>query len=225
MKREQAFRPVAGHELERRIALSADASIMAELQLVDMPFGSAAATSASYVEVATTFRGGVPGALEATSANLEQTELRLTVPTASNATTTTESINLPGGLGVANIVDLSTRQGNTTTENITTTLPDGSTTTDTVIQNTHGRTTSIEGWLTTPGVGIETTRGKSVQSGKKMTTSEVIHTPDGETDHERTVLVQSSELQLTGSSTLSQSGRSGTQTTKWNSLTSPLIGS
>ena len=167
LARRRAFRPALGHELEGRIALSADGSIIAELQLVDMRLPTAMSTSDGDEQLVTTFREGITGQLQGTSASLEQTENRQTVPTSGNTTTTTETGNLPGGYGVANVVDVTTKQGKTTTDNITTTLPDGSTTTDTVIQNNYGRTTSIEGWLTIPGVGIQTTRGQTVQSGKK----------------------------------------------------------
>jgi hypothetical protein len=222
MIRRRPFRPALSDVLESRIALSADASVIAVLQLADVQSAPAAPTSPTYEELTTTFREGIAGALQWMTGKLEQTEYRLTVPTGSNTATTTESINLPGGLGLATVVDVSTRQGNTTTDNITTTLPDGSIMTETKIQNTYGRTTSTEEFLTMPGGDLQTTRGKTIQSGRKTITNDVINTPAGKTEHERTVVIQSSPTALSGSSTITRPGAASKETMKWTTTIQPL---
>ena len=120
---------------------------------------TAAPMTPSYEELTTTYANGNAGNIVGvgTIHGTTQTEYRLTVPTGSNTTTTTESINLAGNAGLEKVVDVSTKQGNTTTENITTTLPDGTITTKTETQVTDGRKTKINASLNMPGVGIQTT--------------------------------------------------------------------
>jgi hypothetical protein len=160
-------------------------------------------TSATYEELTTTYANGDAGDVVGIGDihGTTQTEFRLTTPTGNNTTTTNESINLAGGAGLETVLDVSTKQGNTTTDNVTTTLPDGSTTTKTEIRNTYGRKTTIDAWLDTPGVGIQTTVGTSMQRGPKTITTEVIHTAAGTAYHYHRALMQTSPLEYSETST------------------------
>lgn len=212
MLRRRAFRPALCDVLEGRIALSGAAGAGAQP-------ATATPTSANYEELTTTYKNDVAASVAGVGSvdGTTQTEYRLTMPTGSNTATTTESINLAGGAGHETAVDESTKQGNTTTENITTTLPDGTITTKTEILNSHGRTTTIEAWLTTPGVGIQTTRGKTVHDGERTVTTELIHTAAGNVYHYRRVKVKSSPLEYSTTSTTT--GPSGAVTNRVNSTT------
>ncbi|HKM52004.1 MAG TPA: hypothetical protein VJY33_01270, partial [Isosphaeraceae bacterium] len=211
MLRRRAFRPALWDALESRIALSNVAAVGSHRAALDERRSPAAdvqsatttPTSPTYEELTTTYANGDAGNIVGVGniIGTTQTEYRLTVPTSSNTTTTTESINLAGGAGLETVVDVSTKQGNTTTDNITTTLPDGLTTTKTEIQNTYGRMTTIDAWLTTPGVGIQTTMGTTIQSGQKAITREVIHTAAGNVYHYHRVVIQSSPLESSETST------------------------
>ena len=108
----------------------------------DVQSATTTPTSPSYEELTTTYANGDAGDIVGVGkiTGTTQTEYRLTVPTGSNSTTTTESITLPGSAGLETVVDVSTKQGNTTTENITTTLPDGTITTKTETQVEAGST-------------------------------------------------------------------------------------
>ncbi len=211
MMRRRAFRPAVCDVLEARIALSGVTAAGARHAAVDERQSQSAnvqsaatmPTSPTYEELTTTYANGDAGDIEGigTIHGTTQTAYRLTVPTSGNTTTTTETINLAGGAGVEKVVDVSTKQGNTTTDNITTTLPDGTTTTKTKIENTYGRKTTIDAWLTTPGVGIQTTVGTTIQSGPKAITNEVIHTAAGAVYRYHSVVTQSSPLESSTTST------------------------
>jgi len=227
MIRQRAFRPALWDALESRIALSNVAAVGSHRaalderrsQAADVQSATTTPTSPTYEELTTTYANGDAGNIVGVGniTGTTQTEYRLTVPTSSNTTTTTESINLAGGAGLETVVDVSTKQGNTTTDNITTTLPDGSTTTKTEIQNTYGRKTTIDAWLDTPGVGIQTTVGTTIQSGQKAITTEVIHTAAGKVYHYHRVVIQSSPLESSETSTTT--GPNGRITNKVNSTT------
>ena len=206
MPLRRAFRPAFSNVLEGRSRVSGAAAglghhssgVAAETQTA-----STAATSPTYEELTTTYPNGDAGNVVGIGEihGTTETEYRLTVPTGSNTTTTTDSIDLPGTAGHETVVNVATTQGNTTTENITTTLPDGSTTTETKILNTYGRKTTYDAWLDLPGVGTQTTVGSTVQSGPKAITTEVIHTAAGKVYHYHRVLTQISPLESSVSTT------------------------
>ncbi len=206
MPRRRAFRPALSNVLEGRIALSSAAAAVGHQSSVvaaETPAASTATTSPSYEELTTTYANGDAGNIVGIGEihGTTETQYRLRVPTGSNTTTITDSIDLPGTAGHETVVNVVTIQGNTTTENITTTLPDGSTTTETKILNTYGRKTTIDAWLDTPGVGIQTTVGTTVRSGPKAITTEVIHTAAGNVYHYHRVVTQISPLESTVSTT------------------------
>ena len=211
MTRRKAFRPALWDALEDRIALSSAAAAAGHQAAVDARRSQAAdvqsatttPTSPSYEELTTTYANGDAGNIVGVG-NINgttQTEYRLTVPTGSNTTTTTESINLPGGAGLEKVVDVSTKQGNTTTENITTTLPDGTIDDQDETQVKQGHKTIFNASLNTPGVGIQTTKGTIIQSGQKTITNETITTAAGKVYHFRRVVTHSSPLESSASST------------------------
>ena len=227
MMRRRAFRPALRDALESRVALSHAAAVDGHgaalderrSQAADLQSATTAPTSPTYEELTTTYANGDAGNIVGVGniTGTTQTEYRLIMPTGSNTTTTTESINLAGGAGLETVVDVSTKQGNTTTDNITTTLPDGTTTTKTEIQNTYGRKSTIDAWLNTPGVGIQTTVGTTIQSGQKATTTEVIHTAAGAVYHYHRVVTQSGPLEYSETSTTT--GPNGRITNKVKSTT------
>jgi hypothetical protein len=227
MTRRKVFRPALWDALEDRIALSSTAAALSHQAAVDTRRSQAAAvqsattapTSPSYDELTTTYANGNAGNIVGVGniTGTTQTEYRLSVPSGSNATTTTESITLPGTAGHETVVDVSTTQGNTTTENITTTLPDGTITTKTQTQVKQGRKSVFNASLDTPGVGIQTTKGTIIHSGQKTITNETITTAGGKVYHFHWVVTHSSPLESSATSTTT--GPSGAVTNQVKSTT------
>ncbi len=221
MPGRRAFCPALSNVLEGRIALSGTAAVGHQSSVVaaDIQAASAATTSPTYEELTTTYANGDAGNIAGIGEihGTTETEYRLAVPTGGNTTTTTDSIDLPGTAGHETVVNVATTQGSTTTENITTTLPDGSTATATRILNTYGRKTTIDAWLDTPGVGIQTTVGSTVRSGPKSITTEVIHTAAGTVYHYHRVVTKISPLESSVSTTTT--GPSGAVTNHVRSTT------
>ena len=219
MKHRRAFCPALWDVLEDRIALSGAVAAATDVQTA-----TAVPTTSTYEELTTTYKNGDAGDVVGVGHihGTTQTEYRLTVPTSSNTTTTTASINLAGGAGLEKVVDVSTKQGNTTTKNITTTLPDGTITTKTEILNTYGRTTVIEAWVTIPGVGNQTTRGKTINDGNRAITTESIHTAAGKGYHFHRVVVQSSPLESSAISTTTGPDGAVTNQVKSTTTITPL---
>jgi hypothetical protein len=227
MRRQRAFRPALSDVLEGRIALSSAAAAVGHQaagdarrsQAAEVQSATTTPTSPTYEELTTTFANGDAGNIVGVGAihGTTQTEYRLTVPTGDNTTTTTESINLAGGAGLEKVVSVSTKQGNTTTDNVTTTLPDGTITTKTETQFTHGTKTTIDAWLNTPGVDTQTTVGTTSHSGQRAITNEVIHTAAGKVYHYRRVVDNSSSLASSATSTTT--GPNGAVTNQVKSTT------
>jgi len=225
MTRRRAFRPALWDVLEGRMALS-NVAALGEQQTpaADVQSTAATPTSSTYEELTTTYDKGIAGSIAGVGSvnGTTQTEYRLTVPSGSNTTTTTESINLAGGAGLEKVVAVTTKQGNTTTENFTTTLPDGTITTKTETRVAHGRETTIDAWLTTPGVGIQTTVGTTIQSGKRAITNEVIRTAAGTAYHDHRVVIQTSPLESSESSTTTGPNGQITKEVKSTTTVTPL---
>ncbi len=221
MPRRRAFRPALSNVLEGRIALSSAAAVAHKSSVVaaETQAASTVTTPPSYEKLTTTYANGDAGNIVGIGEihGTTETAYRLIVPTGTNTTTTTDSIDLPGTAGHETVVNVATTQGNTTTENITTTLPDGSTTTETRILNTYGRKTKIDAWLDLPGLGNQTTVGTTVQSGPKAITTEVIHTAAGKAYHYHRVVTHISPLESTVSTTTT--GPSGAATNHVRSTT------
>ncbi len=221
MPRRRAFRPALSNVLEGRIALSSAAAVRHQSSVVAAETQAAitATTSPSYEELTTTYANGDAGNIAGIGEihGTTETAYRLTVPTGSNTTTSTASVDLPGTAGHETVVNVATTQGNTTTENITTTLPDDSTTTETRILNSYGRKTTIDAWLDLPGLGIQTTVGTTVQTAPKAVTTEVIHTAAGKVYHYHRVVTQISPLESTVST--KTTGPSGAVTNHLRSTT------
>jgi hypothetical protein len=229
MKRQRAFRPAFSDILEGRIALSAVAAVGGQEAALDKRRSVGAVvqstpTTSSYEELTTTFANDDAGNIVGvgTIHGTIQTEYRLTVPTSGNTTTTTESINLAGGAGLEKVVDVATKKGDTTTENITTTLPDGTVTTKTETQVTEGRKTTIDAWLNTPGVGTQTTVGTTIHSGQKAITNDVIHSATGKVYHYRRVVDHSSPLASSATSTTTGPSGAVTNLVKSTTTITPL---
>ena len=227
MTRRTAFRPALGDVLEGRIALSSAAAALSHqaavdarrIQTADIHSATTAPTAPSYEELTTTYANGDAGNIVGVGdiTGTTQTEYRLTVPTGNNTTTTTESIALPGNAGHETVVDVSTTQGNTTTQNITTTLPDGTITTKTQTQVKHGHKSVFNASLDIPGLGIQTTKGTIIHRGQKTITNETITTAAGKVYHYHRVVVHSSPLESSLTSTTT--GPSGAVTNQVKSTT------
>jgi hypothetical protein len=211
MMRRSAFRPALWDVLEGRLALSAAAAAVGHQaaldarssQAADVQSATATPSSPSYEELTTTYANGDAGNIVGVGniTGTTQTEYRLTVPTGSNTTTTTESITLPGTAGQEKVVDVSTQQGDTSTENVTTTLPDGTVATKTETRVTHGHKTNINATLNTPGVGIQTTKGTITTVGDKAITNETITTAGGKVYHFHRVVTRVGSLESSATST------------------------
>jgi hypothetical protein len=232
MIRRRAFRPALWNALEDRIALSSAAAAVGHQAALDAERSQAAnvqsatttPTAPAYEELTTTYANGDAGNVVGvgTITGTTQTEYRLTVPTGSNTTTTTESINLAGGAGLETVVEVSTKQGNTTTENITNTLPDGTIQTKTQTQVAHGRKTTLNASLDTPGVGIQTTKGTILHDGQKTITNETIITAAGKVYHFHRVVTQISPGESSAISTTTGPNGAVTNQVKSTTTTTPL---
>lgn len=150
-----------------------------------------------------------------------QIEDRLEVPTSVDtaaiphsvtATQTTEWISLRNGGGLEEVVEQSTTQGNTTTENVTETTPAGGTETkaETIIR--HGHTATINITVHEADGGIRNIAEKRVTRGPKTTYIETITNPDGAISHEKETVVHHGQSQYTTTETTR--GPSGTKTVK-----------
>jgi hypothetical protein len=205
MARRKAFRPAVYDALEDRIALSTAAAAVDHQAARAAEVQSATTTPASpsYDELTTTYANGNAGTIVGIGkiTGTTETEYRLTVPTGSNTTTTTDSITLPGSAGHETVVNVSTTQGNTTTQNITTTLPDGTITTKSRTQVKHGDKSVFNASLDTPGVGIQTTKGTIIHTGQKTITNETITTAGGKIYHFHRIVTRTNPLESSSVST------------------------
>jgi hypothetical protein len=211
MTRRKSFRPALEDVLEDRIALSSASAALGHQATADARRSQAAEVqsaantppSPSYDELTTTYANGDAGNIVGVGniTGTTRTEYRLIMPTGTNTTTTTESITLPGTAGHETVVDVSTKQGNVTTQNITTTLPDGTIATKTETQVKHGRESTFSSSLNTPGVGVQTTKGTIIDGGRKATTNETITTAGGAVYHYHRVTDHTSPLESSATST------------------------
>jgi hypothetical protein len=227
MTRRKAFRPALWDVLEGRIALSSAAGAAAhqaavdtrQIKAADAQSATTSPTSPSYDELTTTYANGDAGNIVGVGSihGTTQTEYRLIVPGSGNTTTTTESINLAGGAGLEKVVDVSTKQGNTTNQNVRTMLPDGTITTKTQAQVTYGHKSVFSASLDTPGIGVQTTKGTIIHRGQKTITNETITTAAGKVYHFHRIVTQSSPLESSLSSTTT--GPSGAVTNQVKSTT------
>ncbi len=117
MTRRKAFRPALRDALEARIALSTAVAGHQAVRTAEVQSATATSTLPSYEELTTTYANGNAGTIVGVGkiTGTTETEYRLIVPTSGNATTTTESITLPGTAGHETIVDVTMTQGSTTT--------------------------------------------------------------------------------------------------------------
>jgi hypothetical protein len=227
MTRRKAFRPALWDVLEGRIALSSAVAALAHQAAVDTrridgadrSSATTTPTSPTYEELTTTYVNGDAGNIVGVGPihGTTQTEYRLIVPSGGNTTTTTESINLAGGAGLEKVVDVSTSHGNTTSQNITTTLPDGTITTKTQTLVTQGHKSVLRASLDTPGIGVQTTKGTIIHNGEKTITNETITTAVGKVYHFHRVVTHSSPLESSATSTTT--GPTGAVTNQVKSTT------
>ncbi len=109
-----------------------------------------------------------------------QIDDRLTVPNPNqNGTTTTDWISLRNGSGVEKMVTVATKAGNVITDNMTTTLPNGSVRTSVRTFTSEGRQTAINDTINPPTGGVETVTGTKTQRGHTQVVSQSINESDG----------------------------------------------
>ncbi len=213
MSRPRSFRPVVGELLEGRLLLAAGAV-------------QAYAPSAPYYDqITTTYAGGNAGNIVGVGRLHGSTEVeyRMAVPLAANSISTTEYITLPGNAGRETILKVAATQGSVTSNRFTITLPDGVTAQRTNVEIAHGNVTTISGTLTTPGVGVQTTRGMIIHAGRKTTTNETIQTAGGQIYHYHKVTTQITPFKyITVSTTRSASGKT-TEHVKSTTITTPFL--
>jgi hypothetical protein len=221
MIRRRAFRPALCDALEDRIALSGAGA--ASHQAADVQSASTP-TAPSYDEIVTTYANGDAGSVVGIGklSGTTETEYRLIMPTGTNSTTTTESITLPGNAGHESVVDVATEQGNVTTQNITTTLPDGTVSTKTQTQVARGNTSQLSATLNTPGVGVQTTKGTITRRGHETITNETITTASGRAYHFHRVDTHTSALDSSAASTTKGPNGSITNQVKSTTTVTPL---
>lgn len=201
MPRRRSFRPALLEVLEGRIALSAATLLVAHPGASDA--STATTASASLEKLTTTYANGDAGTIVGVGRIQGTTEIdyRLTVPTGSETTTTTDSITLPGTAGHVSAVDVTTTEGNTVTQNVTTTLPDGVVTIKAVTAMVQGDKTIVSSTLYTPGFGTQVTHGVTTKDGSKSITNETIVTAGRKVYHYHRVTTQMSPLEATETST------------------------
>ena len=232
MSRRTAFRPALWEVLEGRIALSSAAAALSHqaavdtrrIQTADGHSATNTRTEPSYEELTTTYANGDAGDIVGVGkiTGTTQTEYRLTVPTGSNTTTTIESIILRGNAGNETVVDVSTIQGKTSSQNVTTTLQDGTVTTETQTAVTNGHKSVFNASLNTPGIGVQTTTGTIIQRGQNTITNDTITTAAGKVYHFHRIVTQSSPLESRLTSTTTGPSGAVTNQVKSTTTTTPL---
>jgi hypothetical protein len=134
-----------------------------------------------------------------------QTESLLKVPNlTSNTITSYETINLPNNAGIEKVVDTESYSGgvvplsgNENTHNLTITLPNGTTETQTYTDVITGRKTMVNGTTHEANGGIETWTAVKIKSGRKTITNRTITEPDGSIEHEQSVMIHRGDIDST----------------------------
>jgi len=206
--------------LEGRVVLSQMAAhavtIAAELRPVRLPSAEIAQSNASEqsfpMSVSDTIHSGQPVAEQVTinyGDGSTQTESVLKVPNPANNTVTTyKTINLRNNAGTEKVVDTESFSGGTTpfsgndnTHTITTTLPDGSTQTQTIHEVITGNKTIQNSTINEPNGGIETWTSVIVKHGPSTTTNKTITEPDGTVEEQKSVTTHHGQLDSTTTGT------------------------
>jgi hypothetical protein len=208
MRASRQFRPAPMLELEGRVVLSQVISHAAavaagiqpgELRPVKLPAAEIAQSNASestfQLNTSNTIQVGLPIAEQLTTKYSDgsvQTESLLTVPNSTNNTVTTyKTIDLRNNGGTEEVVDTETFSGsaapfpgNIRDHTITTTLPNGSTQTETEHVVITGHKTVVTGTINEATGGVETWTSHQVKIGPTTTNHKTIVEPNGTVEHQ-----------------------------------------
>jgi hypothetical protein len=187
-----------GHVVEFRAERLPQAEI-AQSNASDVPFGfgpSETLQSGSSVAEQLTTRY---------SDGSTQTESLLKVPDlAKNTVTSYETIKLRNNGGTEKVVDtesfsggVAPLSGNDNTHNLTITLPNGSTETQTYSEVITGHRTVVNGTTHEASGGIETWTAVKINTGQMTTTNRTITEPNGSIEHQRSVTRVQGDLDST----------------------------
>jgi hypothetical protein len=221
MRTSRKFVPTSMSSLEGRVVLSAmapatAAGAAAEIRPVHLTSAEVAQSNASEVgsgfDTGDTLRSGISVAEQRTTSYNDgstETESLLTVPNLSNNTTTTyETINLRHNGGVETVVDTESFSGGSqplsgtdNTHNLTITLPNGSTETETYHEVITGHKTVVTGALQDAGGGVQTWTAVKRKFGPTTVTTKMITEPNGSVEHQKNVTTRVGDLDSTSSTT------------------------
>ena len=218
MRASRKFVPTSMAILEDRLVLSAIAPFAgghgAEFRTVRLSAAEIAQSNASDVP----FGYGPSETLQLGSSVSEQlttrysdgstqTESLLKVPNLANNTVTSyETINLRNNGGMEKVVDTESFSGgiaplfgNENTHNLTISLPNGTTETQTYTEVITGRKTVVNGTTHEANGGIQTWTADKIKTGPTTTTNKTITEPNGSIEHQKSVTTHRGELDSTSS--------------------------
>ena len=223
MRASRKFVPTSMPALEGRLVLSAVAHVAgghaAEFRTVRLSSAEIAQSNASDVPFgfgpSETLQSGFSVAEQLTtkySDGSTQTESLLKVPNLANNTVTSyETINLRNNGGIEKVVDTESfsgggvpLSGNDNTHNLTITLPNGSTETQTYTEVITGHKTVVNGTTHEANGGIQTWTAVKIKIGPMTTTNKTITEPNGSIEHVRSVTTDRGELDSTSSTLTTQ---------------------
>ena len=215
MRTTRPFVPTSMSALESRLVLSVMApsagAQAAEVRHAPVHLSSAEVAQSNASEAAfglgttATLRSGTAVAEQRTTSYSDgstQTDSLLTVPNLANNTTTTyETISLRHNGGTEKIVDTESFSGgvlpfsgNNNTHNLTVTLPNGSTETETYNEVIAGRKTTVVGTIHEADGDVETWTSVKTRTGPTTTTNKTITEPDGTVGQQKVVTTRQGDL-------------------------------
>lgn len=225
MRTSRPFRPSTMPELEGRIVLSqVTPAGAAEVRPVALSPSEIAQSNASAVQYGVTplaalQAGDSVGEYVSTRYNdgSTQTATVLEVPdVAAETITTYKTVDLRNNGGTETVVQTETFSpgirgaggstlpftGNDRNYTITTTLPDGSTQTQTETEDFKGHKSYIHATIDEATGGVETWTGVNTHEGPKTVSNRTYHMPDGSVEHRTVVTTRKGDLDQTSMTTI-----------------------
>ncbi len=206
MRASRQFAPTSMAALEGRLVMSVVAPSAgghaAEFRTVRLSPSEIALSNASEIPFgfgpSETLQSGFSVAAQLTTTYSDgstQTESLLKVPKlASNTVTSYATINLRNNGGTEKVVDTESfsggsvpLSGNDNTHNLTITLPNGSTETQTYNEIITGHKTVVNGTTYEANGGVETWTAVRIKIGPRTTTNRTITEPDGSIEHQKII--------------------------------------
>jgi hypothetical protein len=216
MRASRRFVPFSLTALEGRVVPSQMGLHAGGVQPVHLTSAEIAESNAGEkafpLSVNATIQAGEPVAEQLTTTYSDgstQTESLVKVPDPANNTVTTyETINLRNNGGTKTIVDTASFSGGTepfsgtdNTHQVTITLPDGSTESETYQVVFSGNKTTITGTLDEAGGGVETWNRVGVWHGRTANATRTVVEPDGTVEDQKIVTTNHGELDSTATQT------------------------